>query len=236
VTAICPVNRPLQTNRDVSRCNETALVSRLNVACLTLLGAVLLASPQAKAQRQDAQACDRAAGDAEAEFHLPPGVLAAIGAVESARWPWTANIDGSAETYQSKAEAVAALSRPRSPQPSDVDVGCFQISLHYHPSAFATMADALDPTANARYAARFLLELRDRYGDWDQAVGAYHSATGGLSQDYRGRVMVQWKGSPQPAPADQPSDQPRWRVISIAASLPPAVGAGALPRIITLGN
>jgi Transglycosylase SLT domain len=211
-------------------------VSRLNAAFVALLGPVLLMPPHAKAQQDDASACDRAARDAEAAYRLPSGMLSAIGMVESGRWPWTANIDGSAETYQSKAEAVAALTRIRSPQPSDVDVGCFQISLHYHPSAFATMQDALDPAANARYAARFLLELRDRYGDWDQAVGAYHSATGALRQDYQQRVMARWKGTPRAAPTDQPNEQPRWRVISIVASLPQAVGVGALPHIITLGN
>jgi hypothetical protein len=208
----------------------------LNAAFLGLLGSLLLMPPQARAQQDDAGACDRAARDAEAAYRLPPGMLSAIGMVEGGRWPWTANIDGSAEWYQSKAEAVAALSRIRSPQPSDVDVGCFQISLHYHPSAFATMADALDPAANARYAARFLLELHDRYGDWDQAVGAYHSVTGALRQDYQQRVMAQWKGAPLPTSTDQPNEQKRWRVISIAASLPPAVGIGALPHIITLGN
>ena len=211
-------------------------MSRLNAVFLALLGLVLLMPPHVKAQQDDASACDRAARDAEAAYRLPSGMLSAIGMVESGRWPWTANIDGSAETYQSKAEAVAALTRIRAPQPSDVDVGCFQISLHYHPSAFATMEDALDPAANARYAARFLLELRDRYGDWDQAVGAYHSATGALRGDYQQRVMAQWKGAPPAAPTDQPNEQPRWRVISIAASLPQAVGVGALPHIITLGN
>ena len=111
------------------------------------------------------------------------------------------------------------------PRPSDVDVGCFQVSLRYHPAAFATMADALDPVANARYAARFLLELRDKYGDWDHAVGAYHSATEPLGADYRGRVMAQWKGAPPAAAAvGPPVEQPRWKVISIAAALPPPLG------------
>ena len=146
------------------------------------------------------------------------------------------NIDGLPETYRSKPEAVEALSRIRTPTPTDIDVGCFQISLHHHPTAFATIAEALDPVANARYAARFLRELRDKYGDWDQAVGAYHSATGSLEADYRERVVAQWKGtSRQEQPkVVQIEEQPRWRVISMATALPSAAAGRHLPRIITL--
>ena len=212
---------------------------RLNRACAVLLGTavLLLSGAKAWAQADETLACDQAARDAEGEFGLPSGMLAAIGAVESGRWPWTANIDGSAETYRSKTEAIEALTRVRTPRPLDVDVGCFQVSLRYHPAAFATMADALDPVANARYAARFLLRLRDQYGDWDHAVAAYHSATESLGEDYRGRVMAQWKGvPPDAAPAAPPAEQPHWKVISIAASLPPPPGPRGLPRVITLGD
>ena len=212
---------------------------RLNRAWVALLWTVVLLPTGAKAwaQANDTVVCDQAARDAEGEFGLPSGMLAAIGSVESGRWPWTANIDGAAETYRSKAEAIAALTRVRVPVPSDVDVGCFQVSLRYHPAAFATMADALDPIANARYAARFLLSLRDRYGDWDHAVAAYHSATEPLGEDYRGRVMAQWKGAPPDVTPDvAPVEQPRWKVISIAAALPPPPGPRGLPRVITLGD
>jgi len=189
---------------------------------------------KARAQANDLNACNQAARDAETEFGLPTGMLKAIGSVESGHWPWSANIDGVAETYRSKAEALAALARVRMPRPADVDVGCFQVSLRYHPAAFPTLADALDPVANARYAARFLLKLHDRYGDWNRAVGAYHSATGPLEADYRDRVMAQWKGAPPPA--DQPADRPRWQVISIASALPAPLGPHALPHVITLGD
>jgi hypothetical protein len=215
-------------------------MSRLNYVRAALLGAVipLLSCANAWGQVDDTVACNRAARDAESEFALPAGILAAIGSVESGRWPWTANVDGAAETYRSKAEAIVALTRTRSPRPADVDVGCFQISLRYHPAAFATMADALDPTANARYAARFLRDLHSRYSDWNEAVGAYHSATGALEGGYRDRVIAQWKGTTvteQPI-VESSAEQPRWRVISIAASLPSSAGRSALPRIITLGD
>ncbi len=214
----------------------------LNRARLGFPGAVmillLLSCAAARAQADDTVVCGRAARDGEGEVGLPAGILSAIGSVESGRWPWVANVDGVAERYRSKTEAVAALTRVRTPQPFDVDVGCFQISLRYHPSAFPTIADALDPVANARYAAQFLRELRGRFGDWNRAVGAYHSATEPLEADYRERVMASWKDAPgAEQPRDTPSaERPRWRVISIAAALAPVAGGGRLPRIITAGD
>lgn len=197
----------------------------------------------------DSAICEQAALGAEQEFSLPSGILSAIGKVESGAWPWAANIDGAAELYQSKAEAVEALSRVRSPRPVNMDLGCFQISTRFHPAAFASVAEALDPVANASYAARFLRTLRDKTGDWSRAVGAYHSATEPLEAAYRQRVMALWK----PAPADVGIDAiaaaiPRWRVISIGdqtqpdvrvwslASLPDTVGGMKLPRVVTSGR
>lgn len=204
--------------------------------CAVSLGAALAFgwSGPAWAADDDKVACDRAARDAEVAFTLPAGILVAIGAVESGHWPWTANVDGVAEVYQSREEAMAGLQRVRSPPPFDVDVGCFQISLRYHPSAFPTMADALDPVANARYAARFLTQLRERYGDWDHAIGMYHSGTSPLAEEYRVRTLAAWKNKPE---QNQPevvaaADAPRWRVISIADALS-GVTPGGLPRIIT---
>lgn len=208
------------------------------VAALLAVGMLLAHNGTAWAQADDSAACAQAAHDAELASGLPAGLLMAIASVESGGWPWTANLDGVAERYQSEAGAIAALTRVRTPKPVDVDVGCFQISLKYHPSAFATIADALDPATNARYAARFLLELHDRYGAWDRAAAAYHSATVPLGADYQNRVMASWKGQPaMPRPEIVPvAEGPSWRVISIAAAIPPAGGAGAMPHIITLKN
>jgi hypothetical protein len=226
-------------------------VSHWNLTWAALLAAITFSLPgtnaSASVRGDDAIACDRAARDAEGEFGLPAGILVAIGSVESGHWPWSANVDGAAETYRSKDEAIEALTRVRTPRPADVDVGCFQISLRYHPAAFATMADALDPATNARYAARFLRELRGRLGDWDHAVAAYHNAAEPLEAAYHEHVMARWKDAPaveglRDTPAAAPlrdapaAEQPRWRIISIAAALPPAGGPRALPQVITLGN
>src|ERR1700712_5157250 len=177
----------------------------------------------------DRAICERAALDAEQEFGLPSGMLSAIGKAESNAWPWTANVDGAAEIYRSKNEAVDALTRIRSPRPANMDIGCFQISTRYHPAAFASVAEALDPVANATYAARFLRALREKTGDWTQAIGAYHSATEPLGTAYRQQVMALWNGAPNGTPNGTIGEArpmmavatatPRWRVISIGAAV-----------------
>jgi soluble lytic murein transglycosylase-like protein len=71
-----------------------------------------------------------------------------------------------------------------------IDVGCAQINLMYHPSAFASVEQAFDPASNADYAARFLKELRDTTagGNWMTAAGDYHSLTPELAEPYRQQV------------------------------------------------
>ena len=203
----------------------------------------------------DKAICGRAALDAEQEFGLPSGLLLAIGKAESAVWPWTANVDGAAEIYRSKAEAVEALTRVRSPHPANMDIGCFQISTRYHPAAFASVAEALDPVANATYAARFLRVLREKTGDWMQAIGAYHSATEPLGAAYRQQVMALWNDAPNGMPREEArpaavvaAATPRWRVIPIGTAVQPevrvwslasaldVVGGMKLPRVITSGR
>jgi hypothetical protein len=72
-------------------------------------------------------------------------------------------------------------------------VGCLQINLMFHPDAFTSLDEAFEPTANARYAARFLDELRAGTTDWLQAIGDYHSQTPVLGEDYRQRVLALWR-------------------------------------------
>ena len=63
------------------------------------------------------RACYRAAAHVEAEWHLPRGLLSAIGTVESGRgglggtlpvaWPWSINVEGHGAYLHDKASAVA---------------------------------------------------------------------------------------------------------------------------------
>jgi len=138
---------------------------------------------------------------------LPSGLLLAIGQVESGRfdprlerrvpWPWTIDLAGAPLFFANATDAVAAA---RAADRSGVseDVGCFQISLLYHPHAFASLAEAFDPVANARYAADFLTELYARTGSWPAAVALYHSATPALGEPYAARVLSTWRADAAP--------------------------------------
>jgi hypothetical protein len=146
--------------------------------------------------------CERAGIAAEAAGGLPAGLLLAIGRVESGRWdsargrmtswPWTINAAGKGHWFESKDAATQTARSLLDGGTRSIDVGCFQISLLYHPMAFDSLARAFDPDANARYAARFLIELFSRTGTWEAAVEAYHSADPALGFAYRQQVFSTW--------------------------------------------
>jgi hypothetical protein len=154
---------------------------------------------------------------AEIDAELPQGLLVAIARVESGRrdpasgaaipWPWTINAEGVPMIFNTREEAVAAVEALRARNVRLIDVGCMQVNLHHHPNAFSSVAEAFDPAANARYAAGFLSRLRGSSGDWETAIGRYHSSTPGLSDRYRARVLSAWSGVSRRSPADLERDR-----------------------------
>ena len=168
------------------------------------LGAVFCCSSARAEPSWDAQQaaqCSAAIATAEGAYGTSPGLLLAIAKAESGRpvpplpglqpWPWAINADGAARYFDGKAAAVAWVRQALARGVAQIDVGCMQINLQAHPRAFRDLDDAFDPTANASYAARFLVQLRsDAGGNWFVATGWYHSRTPGLADDYRERVQA----------------------------------------------
>lgn len=146
--------------------------------------------------------CEAAGTVAEQAAGLPAGLLLAIGRIESGRWdesrhrtvpwPWTMNAQGRGQLFGSKDDAVRTVGELRAGGMRSIDAGCFQINLMHHPDAFANLDEAFDPTANARYAARFLTGLFARHGSWESAVAAYHSADPALGLPYQRQVYASW--------------------------------------------
>lgn len=178
---------------------------RALLACLLssgLLGLSLLAPAAHAAPRLTPFAlCEGAISRAAAVRGLPDGLLPALAQVESGRpdaagaarpWPWTIDVDGQGKFFATKAEAVTAVRALQDLGVRSIDVGCLQVNLMYHPNAFASLDQAFDPAANTLYAARFLLALYGRDGDWTHAIAAYHSETPRLGAPYRARVMALW--------------------------------------------
>src|SRR6185437_9297498 len=117
----------------------------------------------AGAKAQVPQSCELAGAAAEQSHGLPPGLLQAIGRVESGRWdnaagkvvvwPWSVDVDGESHRYDSSEAALRDVRAWNAAGGHSIDVGCFQINLGWHPGAFASLEQAFDPVANANYAA-----------------------------------------------------------------------------------
>lgn len=117
-------------------------------------------------------------------------------------WPWTLNIDEKPFYFETREEAEAALLSAMDLAASNgkigkVAVGLGQIYMPAHHNNFVTPIQALDPTINLDYAARYLVKhyldtLLEGRADWWIAVGRYHSPSNEkYARQYRALVFKQ---------------------------------------------
>jgi len=182
---------------------RTMFPAALLTAVLASHGAIAAPAPD-----PDRAACGAAIEAAERTARTAPGLLAAIGVVESGRtdprtgarrpWPWTINAEGAGTYFPSKAAAITAVQALQARGVQSVDVGCMQVNLMHHPLAFRSLEDAFDPRINAVYAARFLNSLHARTADWPAAAAAYHSFTPERGAQYARLIAAVWSGAPVP--------------------------------------
>jgi hypothetical protein len=191
----------------------------LTITCLLAFARFAAAAPAPPASAwlvAQSALCQAAIATAEQKYGLPHDLLNSIAKVESGRptsgmgdvraWPWTIDADGQGLFLDSKAAAIAWVQQAQATgQHHFIDVGCMQVDLPMHPGAFRSLDEAFDPVANADYAARYLRSLRDEaHGDWNVAVGLYHSHTPDLANEYRNRVaavgagIITGIGGPEP--------------------------------------
>jgi hypothetical protein len=166
---------------------------------------------------------------------LPPGLLLAVGRVESGQrdpatgtllpWPWSVNDEGTDHVFGSAFDAIAYVVAARGRGSRSLDVGCFQVNLQFHPDAFATVAEAFDPAANARYAGQLLTDLHAHSGSWETAVRLYHSATPWRGEAYRDLVLSRWAETSLAAAPEVP----------LPLRVPPSVAGSALPGVALPG-
>lgn len=233
------------------------------MVCIILLILGALAAHPARATALDRVmdragahlACETAIAAAETQEALPAGLLGAIAVVETGRsdapplpprpWPWTVNAEGLDIIFDSKEAAMAGVATLQSRGVRSVDVGCLQVNLLSHPQAFTDLAEALDPLANAVYAARFLRSLFAETGDWPSAVAHYHSRTPARAAPYRDRVLARWRPgralfdrwvrslqAAEPAPATEaPAPAQRGALRSGPIPAPPAEPHATIPNL-----
>lgn len=175
--------------------------ARLQLATtLALLLGLLLAfaSRSAAANTSEpeiSRLCDRAAITAAQAKDVPLDVLRAISRTETGRtsksglqpWPWTVNMEGTGRWFATEDEARAYVFKHFKRGARSFDVGCFQINYKWHGAAFRSIEDMFDPDLNAQYAAEFLNDLFQEFGNWSDAAGAFHSRTPEFARGYAAR-------------------------------------------------
>ncbi|WP_373086198.1 transglycosylase SLT domain-containing protein [Sneathiella sp.] len=147
--------------------------------------------------------CHEAVAAAETKYRLPKRLLTALSLTESGRWqaeskemiawPWTVYAEGKGRYLPSKSAAIDEVKMLQAKGVTNIDVGCMQINLHYHPEAFDDLGAALDPGKNTQYAAELLKKLRDESRSWNIAIAHYHSRTKEFNVPYRQKVLKIWQ-------------------------------------------
>lgn len=142
--------------------------------------------------------CDLAARDAAAVHRVPLKVLLAVSRVESGRqgengltpWPWAVNLGGEGHWAPTVEDAIQIAQRALDEGRLNIDIGCFQLNIRWHSKGFASLRDMFEPQQNADYAAAFLAELYRETGDWQAAIGKYHSRDTTHAAAYSDRVSA----------------------------------------------
>lgn len=179
------------------------------LAVTALIAAAHIAAPHAaragamtQIHEDDRAICAWAVDRIEQLYKLPGQLLKAISLAESGRfdrqrkerfaWPWTVTSGGPGKYYPTKKAAIAAVRRLKRKGVTNIDVGCMQVNLHYHPNAFANLNQAFNPIENTEYAATFLKRLYKKRRSWSRAVATYHSGLEKRGRKYWRRVVTLW--------------------------------------------
>jgi hypothetical protein len=178
------------------RLNETIL-------CLLFFSLVFFSAFQEAQASNDSDLCRQQTQKIEQELSIPHALLEAISIVESGRWdqdnktisawPWTINAEGEGRYFPSKESAITEIKKLQSKGIKNIDVGCMQVNLQAHPTAFQSLEQALDPNSNVRYAAQFLNNLFFATPNWSIASAHYHSQTAEFADPYRLKLLKAWR-------------------------------------------
>ena len=150
----------------------------------------------------DALLCLKEAVRLEKRENIQPNLLSAIALAESGRyfkqyptgvpWPWTVTAEGKGTFFDSSAEAVQAVRELQKNGVENIDVGCMQINLKYHPEAFPSLEEAFNPAKNVAYAARFLKRNYQETKSWGEAATRYHSKNVTKAYKYEDKLLETW--------------------------------------------
>lgn len=148
----------------------------------------------------ESQKCSNIFSYFEKRYKIPKDTLYSISLRETQKahskhaigitWPWTVTVNPSGKGYhfRNKTEAIKFAKNQLASGKESIDVGCMQINLKYHPDAFTSVEQAFSPRRNIAYGAKFLKEKYEQHGDWQKAIGAYHSGSSEKASAYHSLV------------------------------------------------
>jgi len=130
------------------------------------------------------------------EHNIPAAVIYGIALAESGHrlnkgvfkpWPWTLNVVGIPRRYPTRKAAYQGLVYYLSKGIKSIDIGFMQVNWRYHHQKLGKPWQALDPFHNIRTAAAILQQEYQNTGDWQTAMGRYHSP--GPKSDQKKRAI-----------------------------------------------
>lgn len=221
------------------------LISQRSVIFAAMLGLIWSCS-LAQASPTPPHLCETAAKKAAEASGVPLDVMQAIMLLETGTswqgnqrpWPWTINDGQDGHWFNTQAEALTFAQGLIETGKTSFDLGCFQLNYRWHAQNFSSLAQMLDPEANAAYAARFLAELKATRTSWPLAAGAYHSLTPEFSEKYQEKfnlILAKIQDLPpviaSKSPAGELPASLAIRLARSAGSLVPLYAGAARPLI-----
>lgn len=168
-------------------------ISSLIAGAFLLAPGPALAAPPPDPAESPWTACYVELRGAADRHGVPFKILEAVASAESGRegngflwpWPWTVNVAGKAQFFNSRLEAAEHARKALAAGITNVDLGCMQLNWRYHGTSFEDPASALDPSSNVDYAAQLLAEEYRASRSWAGAVSRYHSRQANHAANYR---------------------------------------------------
>ncbi|WP_114395579.1 transglycosylase SLT domain-containing protein [Oleisolibacter albus] len=161
-----------------------------------LVATLLLAGIAGFSSSAKAGACLDHIVKAEQDFNIPRGMLLAVSLVETGGGgepaAYAVNVRGRATIGKTESDAVRHLRDHKGKIQDAAYAGCMQLSVEHHKKSFQPVEKIVNPEANVRYAARYLIQLRNETGSWAAAVARYNGASSPkVAQAYQCKIQRQ---------------------------------------------
>lgn len=157
---------------------------------LLAVALILVAASFGARQARAEEGCLANAAEAERDLGIPNGLLQSLAMVESGQDdnPFAISVHGRAIVARDSKAAAKLLRDRKGKYHSNTYVGCMQLSLDAHRTAFASPEQIVDPKQNVYYAAKILTRLHNEEGNWRHALIRYNGATVSTASNYLCKV------------------------------------------------